>query len=301
MHSNGAWLGWLPAMLLGATTVILPAFTPENFVEAVRRHRPTHGFTVPTVCAVLLERPDIEQVGLDCFVGLVTAGSPMPANVKQRMREVTKDGLFEAWGLTEGVATVMTPEKMGDRPSSVGRPPLGCDLRVIDDNGREVERGGVGEIVGYSSSMMSGYWKRPDANEQLVWKDQQGRTFIRTGDVGEIDAEGFLTLRGRTKEMIISGGLNVYPVDIESVLRDSDLVKDVAVVGVEHPKWGETPVAFVIPLEGAEVDSGALKEWANERLAKHQRLHDVVIHGGDFPRNTLGKVLKADLAGNYEL
>jgi len=301
MHSNGAWLGWLPAMQMGATTVILPAFTPDSFVDAVRRHRPTHGFTVPTVCAVLLERPDIEEVGLDCFVGLTTAGSPMPAAVKQRMRELTKDGLFELWGLTEGLGTIMTPEDMGDRPDSVGRPLLGCDLRIVDDNDREVSSGIIGEIVGYSASMMNGYWNRPDANEGLLWEDQTGKAFIRTGDVGEIDAEGFLALRGRTKEMILSGGLNVYPVDLESVLRGNDLVKDVAVVGVEHPKWGETPVAFVIPDGGAEVTPLALKKWANERLAKHQRLHDVVIHPGDFARNALGKVLKNELADSYSL
>ncbi|GAB5487513.1 MAG: class I adenylate-forming enzyme family protein [Parasphingorhabdus sp.] len=300
MHSNGAWVGWLPAIYMGATTVILQEFTPDSFVDAVKNHRPTHGFAVPTICALLLERPDIEEVGLDCFAGLVSAGSAMPASVKQRMRELTNHGLFELWGLTEGMATVMTPELMGERPVSVGRPMLGCDIRIIDSEGAELERGGVGEIVGYSSSMMSGYWNRSDANEDVLWKDQTGKLFIRTGDVGEMDADGFLMLRGRIKEMVISGGQNVYPIDLETVLLENDSVADATVVGVEHPKWGETPVAFVILDADSINDADAIKDWANERLSKHQRLHDVVIHQGDFPRNTLGKVLKAELASSYK-
>ncbi|MDJ0654627.1 MAG: AMP-binding protein [Xanthomonadales bacterium] len=297
MHSNGAWLSWCPAKWCGATTVILPQFSPEAFIEVIQRHRPTHGFVVPAMCGALLDHPDIEQAGLECFECALTAGSPMPAAMKQAMRRLTGDGLWELWGLTEGVITMINPSQLAERPDSVGRPVHGCEIRLIDDEDNDVTFSGTGEIVGYSGGLMSGYWNRPDANAEILWRGETGRTFIRTGDIGEFDSEGFLTLRGRAKDMIISGGVNVYPVDIESVLLTHDAVVDAAVIGVEHEKWGETPVGFV-RTDGAVVAED-LKQWANDKLAKHQRLRDLVIYPGDFPRNTLGKVLKNELRDAY--
>lgn len=299
IHSNGAWVGWLPAKLVGAPTIVLKRFTPAGFVDVVKKHRPTHGFVVPTMCAGLMEHPDIEVAGLECFEGVITAGAPMSAAMKDGMTRLTDNGLYELWGLTEGVCTIIDPEEMSTRPTSVGRPMLGCEIRLIDKHDEDVTFTGTGEIVGYSSGMMSGYWCRPEANRALLWKDNKGKRFIRTGDIGEFDAEGFLSLRGRIKDMMISGGVNVYPVDIESVLLECDGVRDVSVIGIEHPKWGETPVAFVIVKEGIDVEADELKAWANKRLSRHQHLHDLVVHHGDFPRNTLGKVMKNELSAIY--
>lgn len=297
MHANGAWLSWLPAKWMGATTLVLPSFSADGYLDAVRRYAPTHGFAVPTMASALLQHPDIEAARLDCFETLITAGSPMPAAVKHEIRRLSGDSLYELWGLTEGVATIIAPGDMRERPDSVGRPMLCCDIRLIDEQDQDVTGAGTGEIVGFSAAMMTGYWNRPDANREVVWTDQRGRSYIRTGDMGEFDADGFLRLRGRKKDMIISGGLNVYPVDIESVLLEHPSVAEVAVFGVEDSKWGEVPVAVVRPKDATSIDG--ISEWANQRLAKHQRPRDIRAWPWAFPRNTLGKVLKNQLRDDY--
>ena len=176
---------------------------------------------------------------------------------------------------------------------------LGCDIRIIDEDDQDITFKGSGEIVGHAGTLMSGYWNREDANQALIWKDEFEGVFIRTGDIGEFDSDGFLTLRGRIKDMIISGGVNVFPVDIETALLEHESVKDASVVGVEHDKWGESPVAFVILKGNQNISPLVLKEEINLRLAKHQRLHAVVFWAGDFPRNTLGKVLKNELSTSF--
>lgn len=299
IHSNGAWLSWLPAKWMGATTVILPTFTAQGYLDVVQRHAPTHGFAVPTMAAALLQHPEIERIGLQCFETLITAGSPMPAAVKQEIRRLSGNSLYELWGLTEGVATIICPEDMATRPDMVGRPMLGCDIRLIDGEDRDVTFQSAGEIVGYSAAMMTGYWNRTDANREVVWHDENGLAYIRTGDIGEFDAEGFLTLRGRKKDMIISGGLNVYPVDIESALLAHEGVAEVVVFGIEDARWGEVPVALVRGRDSLEIDALAILEWANRRLAKHQRLKDLRLWPREFPRNTMGKVLKNELRSEY--
>lgn len=299
IHSNGAWLSWLPAKWMGATTVILPVFKAEDYLDILRRHSPTHGFAVPTMAAALLQHSEVETVRLDCFETLITAGSPMPDAVKREIRRLSGDALYELWGLTEGVATIIAPSDMVARPHSVGRPILGCDIRLIDNNDHDVTFEREGEIVGFSSSMMTGYWNRPDANRDMLWRDMFGRAYIRTGDVGEFDADGFLVLRGRKKDMIVSGGYNVYPVDIEAVLLTHDAVAEAVVFGVDHERWGETPVALVRMHTGAKPAEAEVMEWANERLARHQRLAGLRYRVEDFPRNTLGKVLKNELRDAY--
>ena len=295
MHSNGAWLSWSPAKWFGACTAILPAFTPDAFFAAIREYKPTHGFIVPAMAQALLAQPNIENAGLDCLETAITAGSPMPESMKAQLQRLTGNALYELWGLTEGVATIMSPADMVQRPNAVGRPILGCELRIIDTQDRDVSFAEAGEIVGHSAGLMSGYWNRDDANTAATWKDDDGRVFIRTGDIGELDDDGFLTLRGRLKDMIISGGLNVYPIDIEATLLTHDAVLDAAVVGVEDEKWGEVPVAFVRLENSSNADPAAIQLWVNEKLAKHQRVQSVISYTHDFPRNTLGKVLKDEL------
>jgi long-chain acyl-CoA synthetase len=295
IHSNGAWLSWAPAKWMGATTIILPQFSADDYLRIVEEHAPTHGFAVPTMAHALLAHPRIEDVGLRSFRTLITAGSPMPEAMKRELQRLTDHHLYELWGLTEGVATIITPQDMRTRPHSVGRPMLGCDIRLIDAQDHDVTGTGTGEIVGRSAAMMSGYWNRPDANAAILWHDADGVPFLRTGDIGEFDADGFLTLRGRLKDMIVSGGLNVYPVDIEmQLLRHPDVI-DASVAGIEDAKWGESAIGFVRLREGAHVDPATLLEWANGELARHQRMVELHVVEGDFPRNSMGKVVKRDL------
>jgi acyl-CoA synthetase (AMP-forming)/AMP-acid ligase II len=186
----------------------------------------------------------------------------------------------------------------GDRLESVGRAAGGCEIRVIDDDGRELPVGETGEIVGRSGSMMMGYNNQLAATEALLWRDAAGAVYFRSGDVGRLDADGFLYLSDRKKDMIISGGLNVYAADLEPVVSQHPAVADVAVVAAPSERWGETPVAFVVLQPGHAPDAAAIIAWSNERLGKHQRLSGIEFCES-LPRNALGKVLKRDLREEY--
>jgi acyl-CoA synthetase (AMP-forming)/AMP-acid ligase II len=145
---------------------------------------------------------------------------------------------------------------------------------------------------------MQGYNNRPEATAELVWRDERGRSFVRSGDIGRMDEDGFLTIVDRKKDMIISGGFNVFPTDLEAVVAGHPAVLDVTVIGIPHARWGETPLALVVRRPGSEAHADEIMAWANERLAKHQRLGAVEFRA-DFPRNALGKVLKRELRAEY--
>jgi long-chain acyl-CoA synthetase len=172
------------------------------------------------------------------------------------------------------------------------------DIRLIDAAGREVPPGETGEIVGHSPTMMSGYLNQPSKTLEAEWRDSSGKRFIRSGDIGRMDSDGFLVLLDRKKDMIISGGFNVYPSDLEAILREHPDVVEAAVIGVASPRWGETPVACVVLAEGADVDAARLTAWANERLGKMQRIASTMIMSS-LPRNGAGKVMKRELRDEF--
>jgi acyl-CoA synthetase (AMP-forming)/AMP-acid ligase II len=193
---------------------------------------------------------------------------------------------------------MLKPWHPASKFDTVGTPVLGFEIRILDDEGNDLPRGQVGEIAGYGAGIMKGYHGKPAETAKLVWRDERGRTFIRSGDIGRMDEDGFLTIVDRKKDMIISGGFNVFPKDIEEVVGRHEAVMDVTVIGIPHDKWGETPLALVIRRPGAAATEAEVMAWANERLGKHQRLGGVEFRD-DFPRNALGKVLKKDLRGPY--
>jgi acyl-CoA synthetase (AMP-forming)/AMP-acid ligase II len=205
--------------------------------------------------------------------------------------------LYDMYGFSEGFATMNKPHMHALKPDSVGTPVLGFDVKIIADDDTEAAPGQTGEIAGYGAGMMKEYHQRSDATDAVIWNAPDGRTFIRSGDIGKLDEDGFLYILDRKKDMIISGGFNVFPADIEAIIGENDRVLDVTVIGVPHDKWGETPLALVIPHEGADADQ--ILAWSNERLAKHQRLSNVEFRD-EFPRNALGKVLKRILREPYE-
>jgi acyl-CoA synthetase (AMP-forming)/AMP-acid ligase II len=176
----------------------------------------------------------------------------------------------------------------------VGRPVVGFELRIVGDDGQALPPGQAGEIVGYGAGLMREYFGNPEETGRCTWHDERGRTFVRSGDIGSVDQDGFLTILDRKKDMIKSGGFNVFPKDIEAVIGQHDDVLDVTVIGVPDARWGEVPLALVIPRPGACADAAALKDWANARLAKTQRLSALQFRT-EFPRNALGKVLKREL------
>jgi acyl-CoA synthetase (AMP-forming)/AMP-acid ligase II len=187
-----------------------------------------------------------------------------------------------------------------DKLHTVGRPAPGHDIRLIGEDGKEVAQGEVGEVVGHSAAIMSGYHNLPGKTSEAEWRDATGKRFIRTGDVGRFDADGFLTLMDRKKDMIISGGFNIYPSDLEAVLMQHPAVLEAAVVGVPSERWGETPVAFVSLKEGVAAGPEAIKAWVDERVGKTQRLAALQIVSS-LPRSHIGKVLKRELRDRYKL
>jgi long-chain acyl-CoA synthetase len=299
LFANTFWGTIMPSMLAGGTTVMMTMFTPDDFLEIVQREKGNFALMVPTQFQALLNHPDIDKYDLSSITMLACAGATLPVPLKKKIIERFGNILMEAYGITEGVATGIPPEYVLEKPTSVGVPVFGADIRIIGDDDRELPAGEVGEIVGYSHWFMKGYHNNPEATAEMVWRDDRDRTFIRTGDMGRLDEDGFLYIVDRKKDMIVSGGINVFAIDIESVLRQHEEIKDVAVIAVPHEKWGETPLALVIREEGAEITEEGIKEWANAQLAKHQRISAVEFREEDFPRNVLGKVLKRELREPY--
>ncbi len=298
LFANGTWIMMLPSLTIGSTLVVMQQFDPKKFLELVERESCTHTFMVPTQYIVTMDVPEFDRFDLSSLKVLLSAGSPLRDDTKARMLEKFGGAVFELYGLTEGIATTLKPEEMEGKLSSVGTTVFGGDIRIIDDAGSELPRGEAGEIVGYSSALMRGYYKKANETAAAIWKDEAGRTYLRTGDVGKLDEDGFLYILDRKKDMILSGGVNVFPKDIEEIVVRHTEVADVAVIGVPHDKWGETPLALVIRRPGSSLAANELKGWANERLAKHQRL-DGVEFRDELPRNALGKILKKELREPY--
>ena len=301
LYSNGTWLMMLPVLFAGGTCVVMPAFSPAGFLATVAAERISHSFMVPAQYIAVLQAmddPALAGTDLSSLQSLLCAGSPLRRDTKRAVLERFGPILTELYGFSEGFGAMLKPHQHAERFDSVGRPVLGFDVRILSDDGRALPPGEVGEIAGYGAGMMRGYHGRPDATEALIWRDARGRSFIRSGDLGKVDAQGFLTIVDRKKDMVISGGFNVFPSDLEAVVGQHPAVLDVTVIGIPHEKWGETPVALVIPRPGTDATPEAVRDWANERLARHQRLAAVEFRD-DFPRNALGKVLKRLLREPY--
>jgi long-chain acyl-CoA synthetase len=193
---------------------------------------------------------------------------------------------------------MLKPGAPAEKFNTVGTPVVGDEVRVIDDDGQVLPPGSVGEISGYSAGMMSRHHQKAQTTSDLIWLDERGRSFIRSGDIGYQDADGYLALVDRKKDIIISGGFNVFPADIEEIVGQHPDMLNVTVIGVPHERWGETPLALVIMRIGTIFDAAAMVAWCNGRLAKHQRKSDIEARD-DFPRNALGKVLKRMLREPY--
>jgi acyl-CoA synthetase (AMP-forming)/AMP-acid ligase II len=242
-----------------------------------------------------MAHPDFDRFDLSAFRAKFSTSAPFHAELKADILKRWPGALTEYYGLTEGGGTcILFAHLHPTKLHTVGQPAEGHDIRLIDEDGVEVPRGDSGEVVGRSPGMMTGYHKRPDLTAAAEWFDAEGRRFIRTGDVGRFDEDGFLTLHDRRKDMVISGGFNIYPSDLEAVLRPHPAVADVAVVGVPSAEWGETPVAFCVLKPGAAESAEDLRQWANAQVGKTQRLHAVRLVD-ELPRSAIGKVLKREL------
>jgi len=301
LYTNGTWITMLPTVYWGGTVVLMPKFTATGFFEAVQKHRCTHIFMVPTQFIVLLESPDLGSYDLSSLKCLLSGGQPLAGKTAAQLEErIPGAGLYECYGMTEGFITIALPEDkaLPGKRTTVGMPMFGGDIVVLGDDGKVLPNGEIGEIAGWGPPLMKGYYKDPQRTADMIWRDARGRSYIKSGDLGRMDEDGYLYVAGRTKDMIKSGGINVFASDIEDVFMQHPDVMEAAAVGVPHEKWVETPLLLAILREGATVTETALKEWGNAKLGKFQRV-DRVEFRTEFPRATHDKVLKRALRDPY--
>lgn len=291
---NGAFVTLMPCFFLGARYILHPHFDVEAMIETVQREKVTHIMMVPAQIIALLQSPNFSQQNMQSLEMLLTIGAPLQQQYKEAVNAVIPGRFYELYGLTEGFVTILDRNDFHRQPGSVGCPPPGYDIRIVNDDGEDLGPGEIGEIVGRGPILSSGYYRQPELTNE-AFRDG----WLYSGDLGYLDESGFLYLAGRKKELIISGGVNVYPQDIEEIAAAHELVLEVAVFGIESEKWGETPVAAVVLQTEANLDANTLMEWINNRVeARFQKISAVVIVD-QMPRNVAGKTLKNVLKENY--
>ncbi len=291
---NGSFLTVMPAWVFGATFVTLHHFDPELVIGTIARERVTHMYMVPSQIIALMNSPAWDAGKLKSLEMLGSVGAPFHKEHREELNRRLPGVFYELYGLTEGFMTILDKTHWATKPLSVGIPPAHSQMRIVDDQGRDLPPGQVGEIVGRGPMLMAGYYKRPDLTAQAI---REG--WLYSGDLGYVDEDGFLYLVDRKKDMIISGGVNVYPRDIEEVIVQHPLVREAAVFGIPDDKWGEAPLAAVVLRENASVGAEELRDWINARVeAKFQRVKDVMFLD-EVPRNVAGKTLKRVMREQY--
>jgi acyl-CoA synthetase (AMP-forming)/AMP-acid ligase II len=254
---------------------------------------------VPVQYQRILAHPDFDKYDLSCFKAKLSTSAPLRAPIKADCLKRWPGRLIEIYGLTEGGGSCTLEANLyPDKLHTVGKPGLGSEVVVLDEQGKVLPQGEVGELAGRGQVMMKGYYKQADKTRDLFWHDEDGRLFFKSGDMGRIDEDGFIVLLDRKKDMIISGGFNVYAADIEVLLLRHPDVIDVAVIGIPSEQWGEQPMALCVRRAGATAGQEEVRAWANGQLGKTQRLVAVEFRDG-LPRSTIGKIMKRELREPY--
>jgi long-chain acyl-CoA synthetase len=297
--SHGAGLYALPFLLKGAHQIVLPHFDVSAILDTVRRHRQVSLFTAPTMLTRLVHAPELVAANLDNLRTIYYGGGPMYVADLERALEIFGPRLYQLYGQGESPMTITglsqrlhtdrTHARWRERLGSCGFARSGVLVRVVDDNDREVPAGEIGEVITRSDCVMDGYWQNPEANAETL----RGG-WLHTGDLGSMEEDGLLTLRDRSKDMIISGGSNIYPREIEEVLLRHPDVLEASVVGRPHSDWGEEVVAFLVPRSGASVAPADLDRLCLDRIARFKRPRDYFVVEA-LPKNNYGKVLKIEL------
>lgn len=299
LYSNISWVGFLSTVLAGGTLIVQDGFDTTETLKTIEREKITNFSMVPIQYQRLMEEPNQGNYDLSSIQAVMSCGSPLHEDLKKALFKRFGPVIIELFGLTEGVITTLDPEEAGGRMASVGKPLVGTDIKIIGDDDMEVPAGTSGEIVANGRIVMPGYLNRADATAEATWTDPEGNNWLRTGDIGQLDNEGYLYIVDRKKDMILSGGQNIYPQDIEAVLIKHESVNDVAVIGAKSDKWGETPVAIIVPEVGTSPVADDLVTWANAQLGKQQRIAGVEFTDA-LPRNPNGKILKRELRQQFE-
>jgi acyl-CoA synthetase (AMP-forming)/AMP-acid ligase II len=280
----------MPTVFQGATYILLPQFDPVIFIDTIDKEKVTHVMMVPAQIIAMLNAPNFDPPKLASLEMILALGAPLHLEHKATLNRLLPGRFYELYGLTEGFVTVLDKLDYHRKPASVGIPLPLFEMKILDGSGLELPPEQVGEICGKGPILMPGYYKRDDLTEKAIVDG-----WLHSGDLGYVDEDGFLYLVDRMKDMIISGGVNVYPRDIEEVIVQHPEVNEAAVFGIPDEKWGEVPFATVTTVPLAQVSEQDLKAWVNSRVgAKFQRISGVKIID-DFPRNVAGKTLKRSL------
>ena len=297
-HIGGA--GWgIAGLFAGATNHVVREFVPAEILATIQRERLQVMLLVPAMILFLVQAPQIRETDLKSVRLIVYGAAPIPVELLKQAMAVFPCGFQQVYGLTEttGAITLLPPADHDPNDPkkllSCGYAQKGVELRIVGDDGKDVATGQVGEIAVRSQQIMGGYWNLPDATRRAI----QGDWFF-TGDAGYLDDKGYLYIYDRVKDMIVSGGENIYPAEVESALFGHPAVADVAVIGVPDERWGEAVKAIVVKKLDVDIGAGELIAWARERIAGY-KLPKSVDFIDALPRNPTGKILKRELRKAY--
>ena len=298
-HIGGTGLG-IMALAAGLPGLVQAEFTPDGVFDAIEQHGVTRFFIVPAALHILLQHPRCPSVDFSRLRYILYGAAPIPLELLRQCIAMFKCEFIQAYGMTETTGTiVMLPPEDHDpggnaRMRSAGKALPGVELKIVDEAGHELPTGEVGELITRSSNNMIGYWNLPDATA----KTMADGGWIRTGDAGYLDEDGYLFIHDRVKDMIISGGENIYPAEVESAIYGHPDVLEVAVIGVPDDKWGEAVKAVCVPKPGATIEPDSIIGWTREKIAgfKVPKSVDVIEA---LPRNASGKILRKDLRAPY--
>lgn len=298
LYSNTTMVAFLAPLLAGGSVRIMGKFDTAKWLGFAETDRATTTMLVPVQYQRLMDEPRFAEFDLSSLAIKYCTSAPFSAELKREVLDRMPGALVEIYSMTEGgVVCILAAHEFPDKLHTVGRPAPGSELKVLDDEDREVAPGTPGNLVGRSATMMAGYRNQPDKTREGQWIDPEtGEVWQRMGDIGRMDADGFVELVGRAKDMIISGGFNIYPVDLENALLEEEGVLEAAVIGVPSRRWGETPVGFVRLAHHSDDAATAetILATVNSRLGKTQRL--AALHPiNEMPRSHIGKLLKSEL------
>jgi long-chain acyl-CoA synthetase len=289
-HSFGQTVGMNASLRVGACLTLVPKFDPAGALETIQRDRVTHFYGVPTMFGALLHHPEREEYDTSSLRTCITGGASMPVEVLRGFEQAFGAIVLEGYGLSETspVASSNHPG-MERKPGSIGTPIEGVEMRVVDENDQPVEQGEVGEVVIRGHNVMKGYWQRPDATAEAM----RGGWF-HSGDMARTDEEGYFYIVDRKKDLIIRGGYNVYPREVEEVLYEHPKIREAAVIGVPHDEWGEEIGAAIVPHEGEELSAEEVSAYVKDRIAAY-KYPRVVWFLDDLPKGPTGKILKREI------
>jgi long-chain acyl-CoA synthetase len=290
-HSFGQTVSMNASLRVGATLTLLPKFDPGEALEIMQRERVTHFYGVPTMYGALLHHPGREDYDTSNLRICITGGASMPVEVLRGFEEAFDCELLEGYGLSETSPVSCTNHPgRARKPGSIGTPIEEVEMKLVDENDQEVPQGEVGEIVIRGHNIMKGYWQRPEATEEAM----RGGWF-HSGDMARIDDDGYFFIVDRKKDLIIRGGYNVYPREVEEVLYEHPKIREAAVIGVPHDEWGEEIGAAVVLHEGEELAPEEVGAYVKERIAAY-KYPRIVWFVDELPKGPTGKILKREIA-----